>query len=890
MCFVIHALCTTATESMKYRLSLILSVLMFILLIDGQSQFIDISHALDSLGVNISTPQHVNGSGVSFYDFNNDGWDDISIAGGASHPVFLVNNEGVFENAPFQIPNSGNGNIYSLLWVDFDNDGDADLFISKDPGGIELWENDGNMSFTNISEQVGFSQQPFKHSNAAFADFDHDGFLDLFVCKYYSHIGYPDSVYAGKLYQNNGGEYFNDVTAESGVYTPAHTALQPIFADFNNDGWEDLFIAVDRIPYHNELFLNNQNGTFTRISGNSGINNFIDAMSATAGDFDRNGYLDIYVTNNPIVTGNSLFRNNSNSTFTDMAVLLGVEVMESCWGATWIDYNNNGWEDLFVSTISEPTPIGNRLFVNSSGIEFTDHADFLGLNNVNTATFTCATGDINNDGYFDLVNNNRFPFTPRLFLNSGGSNNYLSLTLEGTLANKEGIGTWIHCYAGGEHQVRYTQCGENLAGQNSRKEIFGLGQNNTIDSLVIAWNSGTREVYVHPEINTHHHFVEGASITHPFSLMASGSLLLCPGESIELNAGNYVSYLWNTGDTTQVITVAQSGLYFAQAWNEFGLMAPSDTIEVVVLTEAEVQFEVQHISCSGAQDGAVAVQISSGPVSEIFWNTGDTDTLITQLGPGIYSFSAMDSDGCAISGEVAVSEPSPLAVQALTNDALCYGEPSGSAQVNVIGGTPPYSTDWNGWDPEYLPAGDYNVMVSDENGCEFPVAFTIQQPDSLWLGFDLMPSSGESDGKAWASIEGGTPPYSLFWSTGDTDVWQLTNLLPGAYSLQVTDAQDCMAENGFVIDQVSTIQNVFEHDLQVFPNPSGGAVVLDGCVAASNIELYDIYGRLVYSQRALSCPALLSFSHLPAGQYVLRVQHGIHVESLRLVLSGSDKF
>lgn len=875
----------------------ILPVLLILLTnVTLQAQFTDITEQLEQFNINLTSPTNGYGSGIIFYDFNNDGWDDIGLSGGTDDPVFLINNQGTLELAPFTIPNFGDARMHSMMWVDYDNDGDSDLFVSRQNGPMQLWQNDGNFNFTDVAGEAGIEQESYIYSNAAWADYNHDGCLDFYVTKNYSFFDYIDTLYTSKLYMSNCDGTFTDVTEEAGVLQIPRTELQPAFVDVNNDGWEDIFIAVDRLPFQNELFLNNQDGTFTKISESAGIDDHLDAMGVSAADFDRNGYLDIYVGNNPINPGNVFYQNNGDLTFTNIAPAmnldLGVESTLSTWGATWIDYDNDTWEDLFLATMiftGQPHP-GSRLYTNNAGQSFTNISDDANINTpIPTETFTVSIGDLNNDGYYDYVTSNRHPYTPRLKLNNGGDNNFLSVELEGTIANRDGIGTWIRCYVGGQELVRYTMCGENLAAQVSSKKIFGLAQYTQVDSLVLDWNSGTHEVYVNPDINQFMYLIEGASFLVPITLSYDGDLEICSYESVVLDAGTPDGVLWNTGDEGQYLEVVEAGEYFATVTNQFGLSINTDTLEVVVSPEADVITSVDQISCTNAEDGAVSVSLSNGPVVDIEWNTGADGTELSNLDAGLYSFTGTDIYGCTFSGEVTIIEPAPLFAQGLTTDALCYGTATGSVEFQTLGGTPPFSADWMGEDPDALEAGTYPAVITDNHGCTAGFNYTINQPDSLDIDVDVnhASESGANDGSAEVSIDGGTPDYTISWSTGEEDVSEISDLSPGEYFVVITDANGCSETINFVVSVGTSVHESEESPLQLYPNPATHTVHISGCAQSMiDLEVIDATGRLVKSEANHPCQSDLSVSDLASGAYLLRITDGDQIHSLRLVVDN----
>jgi len=858
-------------------------------------QFIDITEQFENLNVNLTSPTNGYGNGVSFFDFNGDGWDDISIAGGDSDPIFLVNNQGVLEPAPFtNIINPTNARIHSMLWVDYDNDGDMDLFISKNNGPMQLWQNDGNMNFTNVALQAGLEQDNFIYANACWADYNHDGCLDFYVTKNYGFFNYMDTMYTSLLYRSNCDGTFTDVTAEAGVQLIPRTELQPVWVDVNNDGWEDLFIAVDRLPYRNELFINNGDGTFTNVTEEANVGLHLDAMGCSVADYNHNGYLDIYVGNNPLEPGNAFYENNGDGTFTNIApamgLAFGVGPQLSTWGTAFIDYDNNMWEDLFIATMTFtvlPHP-GSLLFRNNEGESFTDITAESNINSgVTTETFTFAMGDLNNDGYYDYFTGNRHPYTPRLKLNAGGDNNWISVELEGTIANRDGIGTWIHCYVDGNHLVRYTMCGVNLAGQNSGKYIFGLAQNQQVDSLVLQWNSGTHEVYVNPDINTFHYLIEGASFLEPVEIAFDGEPEFCPGESLVLDAGEHDAYLWNTGHTGQFLTVTEAGQYSVEAFNSFGLSVISDTVEISIFPEPNVNIINTYISCAGANDGAIEVSVSTGPFQEIEWNNGSQETEINNLSSGIYSFTGIDNNGCPVTGETSISEPSPLLAQAVPTNVLCYGTATGSVSFQAIGGTPPYTVDWMGNGPGGLPAGIYSALVTDANGCAFPISYTISEPDSISISLVTTNSHpGENNGTAEVFITGGTPAYSINWSNGAEEVYSIDNLSPGVYSVTIEDDNGCVQTLDFVISTTTSVLTAEQSPLSIFPNPAQNTLRITGCLHyLVDVELIDATGRSVWSKLQHPSKDELQLGSPAPGTYMLWVRDGEQFHALRLMIS-----
>jgi len=820
----------------------------------GNGQFINVSGLL---GANIVNEGNIYGDGVSFFDFTGDGWDDLTIADGASDPHFLINNNGTFEAADFEIANLPAEHISMLLWADYDNDGDNDLLITKQHGPLQLWNNDGNLNFTNVAVAAGLDQTSYYYWGAAFCDVDHDGFLDLYVAKYYHPVFDPEPEFRSVLYHNNGNGTFTDATLTSGIDLPPRTTFQPVFLDYNNDGWEDLFLVIDRIAFTNELYENNGDGTFTNVTVASGTNQAICSMTGTVDDFDNDTDTDIYVSNGP--NGNLLLRNNGNETYTNVAAAMGVILNQTTWGSMWLDYDNNSWQDLFVCLTSPVLdPIGNQFFVNNAGTGFTQSNVLVGIDNDDSESYMCAMGDFNNDGYYDFVLNNDDPFPTKLYQNDGGENNWLSVDLEGVVANKNGIGSWIHCYAGGEHYVRYTHCGENFVGQNSGKEIFGLADFSSVDSLVVDWNSGTHDVYLNVEVNQVLHLVEGASLALPFLVTYNGDLVLCPGDSLVLDAGDFENYLWSTGDTTKSITVFEGGQYSVSAETIFGDVAQSFPVTIVMSTPPEPIVTITHVNCYGNLDGSIELDFGEEQMSDIQWsNDADGFFSVFNLAAGSYSFNAHTAGGCLVSDNVEVTQPDSLSVLITTQNVMCFGEQNGHAEGFISGGVPVYEINWNGLNPESIEAGDYTVLVTDYHLCQKEISFTINQPDLLTATMITgnVLCFGEQNG--WAEVEpvGGVPGYQLDWSGNDP-----AQLYAGNYSVIVTDANQCESEIQFTIGEPDELTGILSTTDQFVDGNDGTA----GIDLTGGSEPYEILWSTNQED-------VLTIEDLPTGFYNVQV-------------------
>ncbi|MDZ7848962.1 MAG: VCBS repeat-containing protein [Owenweeksia sp.] len=251
-----------------------------------------------------------NGGGVSLADFDNDGLDDITLATGMGDSLVFFRNTG---KGITKIPSLVNhtAEAQHVIWVDFDNDGDQDLYVSSNLSANKLYRNDQSSGFTDVSASAGLSTSITETYGACWGDINKDGWLDLYEANQLN-FGTGHNV----LYLSNGAGGFTDITTPANAADSTHYAFAPAFLDYDKDGWPDLFIANDRSA-STTLLRNLGDSSFTDVSAQTGVNHIIDGMSATIGDYDNNGWLDIYATNTS--AGNRLFRNNGNNSFTEMA-------------------------------------------------------------------------------------------------------------------------------------------------------------------------------------------------------------------------------------------------------------------------------------------------------------------------------------------------------------------------------------------------------------------------------------------------------------------------------------------------------------------------------------------------------------------------------------------
>ena len=684
-----------------------------------------------SQGINIITNTAlVNGAGVSFYDFNNDGWDDLSFVLEGFPHEFYLNNMGVYQPASFSIPNSRQAK--QLNWVDYDNDGVLDIFVSKYAAQNQLFKNDGNFNFTDVTVSAGISNDIAFSWGSSFGDYNKDGFLDLYVCKYALGVGDTNNLNnVNNLYRNNGDGTFTDVTFSAGVADGIKASFCAVWFDYNKDTWPDLYVVNDRAP-DGTLFRNNGDGTFTDVTVSAHLTAILsNFMSGSVADYDNDNDLDLFVSNTSGTTGQSyapydlpmLFNNQGDGTFIDVVDINNLYMENTTWGGVWIDFDNDGWQDLYVATDHKTQSfqsVNSYFFRNRTPNNFElDTSIFLG--NQQAQSYAAARGDFNNDGFYDLVVQNEEFTTPFLLENSGNNNNYIKITLEGTVSNRFAIGSWIRVFAGGQQFNQYTACGENYIGQNSQHHIFGVGNDTLVDSVHVVYLSGVIDKYYSLPINQSYNFQEGETV-NAFLIENVGPSVLCFGDTTTLQVPLFETYLWNTGDTTREIKVWQAGAYSLIALDSNGLVYNSNMIYIDVLSEVGITLNANEISCADGQDGEVFLEVDNqGRTYAITWLHGATGDSLFNLGAGAYYFNYIDSAGCAYHDSVKLLKPFPLNVQADIQAQTIDSQ--GSIHILANGGVPPYTILLDnieiGSSSINMDSGEYVLVIIDSNGCEY---------------------------------------------------------------------------------------------------------------------------------------------------------------------------
>lgn len=463
----------------------------------GQTTYVDHSGVagINNVGFN---------RGVAVVDYNNDGWEDLYFTRlGKSNILYRNDGDGTFTNVSEASGIDVAGDSGAAVWGDLDNDGWADLLLGNRDIPSQVFRNNGDGTFSDITEAAGVDNTA-KVQSVLLADVDNDGWLDI----YWANLGTQNALY---LNQQDGT--FIDVTLSSGT-SDTQMNMGAVFFDYDNDGDQDLYLSHDS-DQANILYQNDGKGQFTDVSEAAGVNYEGQGMGVDAADFNNDGYLDLYITN---LYENTLYLNNQDGTFSDLSTSAQVDDLGMGWGTSWMDYDNDGWMDLYVSNETYFPVNGNFydnvMYRNLGDLTF-ELSSQNGPLNSPFGGYGMASFDVNRDGKVDIViANSSIVDGNQLLLNQvENEHHWISLKLEGAIGNRDAVGAKALVYAGDQQWYDQVMAGTGFASQNSLQLHFGLAGIERIDSVIIHWPSGQKEVFEGLSLDSYYHILEATSIT-----------------------------------------------------------------------------------------------------------------------------------------------------------------------------------------------------------------------------------------------------------------------------------------------------------------------------------------------------------------------------------------
>jgi len=484
----------------------------------------------------LSSILEATGSGAVWFDYNNDGLLDLYVLSGryiegvtdhsradgkdATNHLYRNNGDGTFTDVTEQAGVAGKGFAMGVAAGDYDNDGFEDLYVTGWNSAV-LYHNNGDGTFTDVTEKAGVQNHQFG-VGAAWIDYDRDGKLDLFVGNYLKYdpkakrLYYTADAFAGpldyegesnRLFHNNGDGTFTDVSEQAGIASPVGRAMGVTVGDFDNDGWPDIYVANDQMESY--LYHNNHDGTFTNVSLEQNVaygtnGDTPSAMGPIFADYDNDGALDLFVSD---MRYHRLFRNSlQDGFFIDTTADSGIARMAGQyvgWGDAIFDFDNDGLKDLFVVNggLHWLIPMEDTLLRNNGNGTFSDVSAQAGSYfKIKKVGRGACFGDFDNDGYIDafiVALGGKGMLVRAVPPAPANRYHWLTIKLIGTKSNRDGYGARIEAVAGDFKQVVENEPSSGYLSQNDPRPHFGLGTHREVDMLTVKWPSGVEQTLQH---------------------------------------------------------------------------------------------------------------------------------------------------------------------------------------------------------------------------------------------------------------------------------------------------------------------------------------------------------------------------------------------------------
>jgi hypothetical protein len=649
------------------------------------------------------------GNGVSVFDYDGDNIDNVTIA----HPYIGIYGFQVSQGqmiSDFFIPLPLN--IKQLLWADFNNDGDKELFVTTYGSGLYLFDYTAD-GLTPIDESFSSLAWGY-HYGASAADYDNDGDLDLFVSEY---VNYNEGIpFENLLFRNEGNFIFTEVGQELGVNAATDNSFQSVWVDFNRDGWQDLYVINDHsIP--NLFYQNNSGVSFTEISAENTTNVAMSCMSNSISDFNRDGFFDIFITDGltPV-----LLQGSSSGMYAQVAYDVGFTDLQTGWGALWIDDDFDGWDDIHICQGgTELGALSNKYYINNNG-------NFQLSNTFDTnlkASYVNAKGDFDGDCYPDFVVMNAYPNSYDVWKGQPNENNYLKIKLEGTISNKDAAGAIVEVYSNSELNMKAVLYGDNYISQSSNSLLFGMGNYEVIDSLCIYWPRGLVEKFYNVEVNQSYSVTEGMSEIINTNLITFNQNYCYNASGFEVSpSAEWVHWQWQDGSADNSVVVFSDTTLQATAWNSENISF--DLIYNITISSPWPELSISLSECMNTPH-VISVQKNSDWGVTYNGIQLIADSIYVSAGDHFLNF--VSDSGCVADTLIQITAVTPLQIEksfqpACPGELVAFSIDAVNAEIlnlNLVG-----LEYWNG----FLPGGTYPFSIIDETtNCEYSDTLFIEQ-------------------------------------------------------------------------------------------------------------------------------------------------------------------
>ncbi len=725
----------------------------------------------------ITTQENIYGCGISTFDYDEDGWDDLTITSIGNPTRVYKNILGTYYLAyQFECGN----NCKACLWGDIDEDGDNDLFIVGYLCASTFYEQQPNGSFINETTSK-FTNFPTNQNfiGANFQDLNRDGYLDLIVYNWSSDSG-------NLIWLNHGGTYFESINIAP-LTNIGKSSFQGSFTDADDDSFADLFVANDHFNGNDFIHFHSDSTQLTysisntlSIPGNS--------MSASWGDFDNDLDEDVYISNG-MPFEDHLAINQGEFNFESVG--MGTNDQDG-WCATWCDVNNDGWLDLFVSTVlvgeSDSTNQNhhNRFYENQNGqLALTNPSEMPAFPE---GSYTHSLTDFDHDGKLDLIIANKGESELQIFKNENTSNHhFLNFRFSGRWSNRNAIGTKYNLFASNQTFEGYVRSGENFMVQKSQTMHIGLGDGTNIDSLVVFWPSGLKEKYTNLIIDQNNTIIEGSSLS-----IFNIDSVNCQNQHIQLSTYAFPEFAWSDGSNEISTQYAFSDNVFLTTQFPFG-HAVEIPFQIPAYGTANFDYWLNAPTCETSNDGNLYFSYLYQPTQEI------QTSFMQNLMVGDTSIVFEYDEGCYHTEHISIAPLSHFKIDSIQTIPNCPDMQNGQVLIHTSNGyfDPPIPS--NSFVFDSLLAGDFSVAITDDFGCEITIDTLVSVIGAVTITSQSPDCIDATNG--WITID-----FQSNWNGAMSQTQILDSLPTGIYSGIFNYTEICQYPYSITLDPLETIQ------------------------------------------------------------------------------------